>query len=254
MPTCFVIQPFDAGKFDKRFEDVYKPALAQAGLEAYRVDQDPKVEVPIEAIEDGIRDAVICLADITTDNPNVWYELGYAFATGRPIIMICCDERKGDRFPFDIQHRAIIKYSSESASDFTVLQESITAKASALLKKGAALRQIAEAEQVAPSEGLSQTELMVLAIIAGDTALPKSATSMYSLKLDAERTGLTSVGFGLAFRRLLKKDLVENLMITTNDDEAYDGAQLTDTGWAWIENNDSLFVLKKVDIEGDIPF
>ena len=88
MPRCFVIQPFDSGKFDKRFEDVYKPAIEAAGLEAYRVDQDISVEVPIEAIEAGIRSAAVCLADITTDNPNVWYELGYAFASGRLVIMI----------------------------------------------------------------------------------------------------------------------------------------------------------------------
>ena len=31
MPTCFVIQPFST-KFDKRFRDVYKPALEKAGL------------------------------------------------------------------------------------------------------------------------------------------------------------------------------------------------------------------------------
>jgi hypothetical protein len=72
MQTCFVIQPFDAAKFDKRFDDVYKPAIKDAGLDAYRVDRDPGVEVPIDAIEEGIRTAAICLADITTDNPNVW--------------------------------------------------------------------------------------------------------------------------------------------------------------------------------------
>ena len=84
MPTCFVIQPFDdGGKFDKRFQDNLQPALKDAGLDAYRVDLDPSVDVPIDAIESRIRDAAICLADITTDNPNVWYELGYAFAVGR---------------------------------------------------------------------------------------------------------------------------------------------------------------------------
>jgi hypothetical protein len=71
MATCFVIQPFDAGKFDKRFEDVYKTAIEAANLEPYRVDNDPSVRVPIDAIEDGIGRAAICLAEITTDNPNV---------------------------------------------------------------------------------------------------------------------------------------------------------------------------------------
>ncbi len=65
MPICFVIQPFDAGKFDKRFDDVYRPAIEAAGLDAYRVDRDPGVDVPIDAIEDGIRNATVCLSDIT---------------------------------------------------------------------------------------------------------------------------------------------------------------------------------------------
>ena len=60
MQTCFVIQPFDSGKFDKRYESVFKPAIEAAGLESYRVDRDPAVEVPIDAIEDGIRNAAIC--------------------------------------------------------------------------------------------------------------------------------------------------------------------------------------------------
>src|SRR5919106_1440190 len=121
MATCFVIQPFDAGKFDKRFEQVFKPAVEAAGLEAYRVDQDPKVEIPIDAIEEGIRSAAICLADITTDNPNVWYELGYAFAAGRPVVMVCSSERTGRKYPFDIQHRTVISYLVEAPGDFDKL-------------------------------------------------------------------------------------------------------------------------------------
>ena len=113
MPTCFVIQPFDQGKFDQRFKDIYKPAIEDAGLEAYRVDEDPSVEVPIESIEDGISKASICLADITLDNPNVWYELGYAFAVNRPVILICSQERK-EKFPFDIHHRTIMRSVEES--------------------------------------------------------------------------------------------------------------------------------------------
>ena len=33
MPTCFVIQPFDKGPFDKRYDDVLDPAIRAALLE-----------------------------------------------------------------------------------------------------------------------------------------------------------------------------------------------------------------------------
>ncbi len=71
MTKCFVIQPFDKGPFDKRYDDVLTPAIERAGLQPYRVDRDPSVTIPIEGIETGIRESEACLADITTDNPNV---------------------------------------------------------------------------------------------------------------------------------------------------------------------------------------
>src|SRR5688572_3287132 len=76
MSSCFVIQPFDAGRFDKRFEDVFSPAITESGLTPYRVDRDPSVSIPIDEIESGIRSCAVCLADVTLDNPNVWFELG----------------------------------------------------------------------------------------------------------------------------------------------------------------------------------
>ena len=190
MPTCFVIQPFDSGKFDKRFDDTYKPALEQAGLEPYRVDQDPGVEVPIESIEEGIREATICLADITTNNPNVWYELGYAFAASRSVIMICSDERDG-KLPFDIQHRNVIGYKSESESDFKSLGQEISKRAEKLIEKNE-IRQIIQAEQLAPQEGLSSIEISVLAIAAADTEIPSSSTSVFRLRRNAEGCGSSS--------------------------------------------------------------
>lgn len=258
MQTCFVIQPFDSGKFDKRFDDVYKPAITAAGLEAYRVDRDPNVEIPIEAIEEGIRNAAVCLADITTDNPNVWYELGFAFATGRPVVMVCSSERTSGKYPFDIQHRIVINYKSESTSDFTSLEKSLTERIQALLNKAEVLRQIAESNPIATTQGLSQHELMVLAILAGDTALPGYSVPLYSLKNEVERAGLTSIGFSLALRQLKATELIE--IIEEYDEiqgHTYKAARTSESGWHWIENNSLLFELKKSPIqkfEDDIPF
>ncbi len=125
MAFCFVIQPFDSAKFDKRFNDIYRPAIEAAGLEAYRVDQDPGVQVPIESIEQGIRKATVCLADITEDNPNVWYELGFTFAANKPVVMVCSEERPGNKYPFDIQHRSIIPYMADAPSDFEKLRTNL---------------------------------------------------------------------------------------------------------------------------------
>ena len=258
MSTCFVIQPFDSGKYDKRFNDIYKPALEQVGIEPYRVDQDPAVEVQIDAIENGIRDATICLADITTNNPNVWYELGFAFASGRSVIMVCSDERPDGGFPFDIQHRTVIKYSADSPSDFEKLRNDITKRAKALVRKDET-RQFIESEQLAPREGLSQVEILVLAIAAGIIAIPGDWINVHSLKIDAERSGLTKVGFGVALWRLEKKGLIELEWSKENFGDSFRTAALSDNGWDWINRNESLFDLIKREsnpenFDEEIPF
>lgn len=78
MNKCFVIQPFDNDKYDKRFVDIFKPAIEKSRLEAYRIDKDLSVRIPIDEIQRNITESQICFTEITIDNPNVWYELGFA--------------------------------------------------------------------------------------------------------------------------------------------------------------------------------
>ena len=80
---CCVFQPFDGGDFDKRFDDVLAPAVEAAGMEPYRVNRDLGSTIPVETLHKEIRSAAICLADITTRNPNVMYELGTRSRMGR---------------------------------------------------------------------------------------------------------------------------------------------------------------------------
>jgi hypothetical protein len=93
MGRCFVIQPFDGAGFDDRYDDVLAPAIRAASLEPNRVDRDPRTTVVIDDIHAGIQDSVMCLADITLDNPNVWYELGYALASDKDVVLICLKDR-----------------------------------------------------------------------------------------------------------------------------------------------------------------
>src|SRR5258708_18321607 len=161
MPTCFVIQPFDGGPFDKRYDDTVVPAIEEAGLEAYRVDRDPSAIIPIDEIEAGIRKADVCLADISRPNPNVWFELGYAIAAGKPVILVWL-YAPDRRFPFDIQHRAVIVYRTESPRDFEELKQEITTRLEAILLKEDRLEQLSESSVVAEVEGLSQMEIVAL--------------------------------------------------------------------------------------------
>jgi len=240
MPTCFVIQPFDSGKFDKRFKETFAPAIRTAGFEPYRVDEDARADVLITSIEDGIRSAAVCLADITADNPNVWFELGFAFAANRPVVMVCSNERTG-KYPFDIQHRAIISYKTEAQSDFQTLSDAIIERLKAAGERGQTLQQIAEAEPIAPVSGLSQIELSVLAVAAG-AALPRVGFSLWSLQNDAEKIGLSNIGISLALRRLMQKQFLEDATVEDRNGDCK-GAAISSKGWDWIDANADNFTL-----------
>jgi hypothetical protein len=243
--TCFVMQPFDQAVFDQRYEDVFVPAIRDAGLEPYRVDQDLKVSIPIQDIEVGIRDSAICLAEITQDNPNVWFELGYAIACGKEVVLVCSKERT-TKFPFDVQHRTIITYPTGSPRDFKKLQADITARISAYLQKAENLSAVAEISKVTKFEGLEQHEVVCLAALAENLDHPEDHASSYLIKRDMEASGFTKVASTLAMASLLKKELLSQSQYQDPQvDEYYTGYKLTESGWTWILANKDKFVLRK---------
>lgn len=155
---CFIAQPFDADMFDDRYTDIIEPVVHSCGLECYRSDRDTSVDNLVNSMEERIAKACIVIAEITLDNPNVWYELGYASALGKPIIMVCSDERTPP-FPFDIQHRNVLTYRTKSPKDFDryrqALRNAITSR-----------YHIVEEENKAQS--LTDEELLILKFIARD--------------------------------------------------------------------------------------
>ena len=157
MDRCFVIQPFDKGPFDKRYDDVIAKAIEDAGLEPYRVNRDPAVNIPIDEIEKGIRNSRLCLADITEDNPNVWFELGYAIAVSKEVVLVCSSQRTS-HFPFDVQHRSIIKYKTESTQDFNELHQMITKRILAIIEKQSNIDEISSISPMKDTAGLSQND------------------------------------------------------------------------------------------------
>ena len=48
------------------------------------------------------------IADCTTRDPNVFYEIGMAHKVGKPVILITQDESD---VPFDLRHLRYIKYA-----------------------------------------------------------------------------------------------------------------------------------------------
>ncbi len=143
------------------------PAIEAADLEPYRVDRDAGSVIPVDTLHKEIKSATVCVADITTRNPNVMYELGYALAAGKNVVII--SGPNPEKFPFDIQHREILSYSVGSISDFTELGQSLTAKLNAVLELRERTTEIAETSPVKESAGLQLHELTALALLLANS-------------------------------------------------------------------------------------
>jgi nucleoside 2-deoxyribosyltransferase len=242
MAKCFVIQPFDdGGKFDKRYEDVLAPAIKAAELEPYRVDRDPTSSIPIDTIAAQISASAMCLCDITTDNPNVWFELGYAIAQQKDVVLICSKERTTP-FPFDVRHRSIIRYATDSSRDFDELRIGIRDRLVAQLEKRTALESVGTITSVAKVEGLEQFEIAALVAVAKELEGPRSAVTAFVVRNDMETAGFNKLAAMLGLRSLLDKGLLETSQIVDAEYEhAYDGYAITAKGIQWLfDNRDGL--------------
>lgn len=244
MSMCFVIQPFDNGRFDKRYEDIFVPAIRDAGLEPYRVDRDPEVTIPIEDIQRGIESCEACLAEISTDNPNVWFELGYAIANQREVVLACSAERTS-HFPFDVQHRSVIKYSTESPRDFEHLRHQVTTRLQALIQKKAKLGQVANMASVVRLQGLEQYEIAVLVAVAQQVDEPDSGISAYRVRQDMENVGFTKLAATLGLKALLDKQMLATLQERDYDGSFFTAYRLTDKGMSWLFSNQATLTLKR---------
>jgi hypothetical protein len=105
--SCFVMMPFAAPLGDYYLK-IYEPAIRKAGLNPLRADNDifgtGKI---IDQIWSGINSSKVLIAELTSRNPNVFYELGLAHAIKKPVVLVCSNE---DDVPFDLKHIRVIYY------------------------------------------------------------------------------------------------------------------------------------------------
>lgn len=101
-PLAFVVMQFNPPEYEELFNDVILPVCERMGLEAFRASQTYYPGLVIADIQRQIRESRVVIAEITPGNPNVYYEVGYADAIGKPVILIA-DKGKLDQLPFDVR-------------------------------------------------------------------------------------------------------------------------------------------------------
>jgi nucleoside 2-deoxyribosyltransferase len=106
--------------FATEFDDVYatiktsiETVIAPLGGKCFRLDDARPAGSITNRLLQEIQAAAICVADVTGNIPNVMWEVGYAMALGKPIILIT---QKISELPFDIKDMQSLSYDRSQLS------------------------------------------------------------------------------------------------------------------------------------------
>jgi hypothetical protein len=106
-PRAFVVMQF-AEPYDTFYREVIQNQAEAAGFDVVRIDEKAGPGVIFQDIQREIEQAEIVIAEITPANPNVFYELGYAHALGKPTIVLA---QRDSALPFDIRSFRVVFYN-----------------------------------------------------------------------------------------------------------------------------------------------
>ena len=93
-PLCFMIMPistpddYEPDHFDKIKNQLFIPAIRDAGYEPDRVDDNKGSSVIPLNIFEKLINAPMAICDLSSRNPNVLYELGIRHAFDMPVVLV----------------------------------------------------------------------------------------------------------------------------------------------------------------------
>jgi hypothetical protein len=107
-PRVFVAMPF-VDSMDDTFHYGIQGAVKSAGFLCERADLTSFVGDVMEWVKQRICSATFVIADLSTANPNVYLEVGYAWGCGRPTILLVRDTTD---LKFDVKGQRCLVYKS----------------------------------------------------------------------------------------------------------------------------------------------
>ncbi len=125
----FVAMPFKDDMNNTFYFGIQQPVNNNDFL-CERIDQDIFTGDILTKIKNKIETASAIIADLTTQNPNVYLEVGYAWGIGKPTIFII-EETDSPRF--DLQGQRHLKYKKDNLKQ---LQDNLTKEIKALVDNG----------------------------------------------------------------------------------------------------------------------
>jgi O-acetyl-ADP-ribose deacetylase (regulator of RNase III) len=134
MPNCFVIMPFgqkkDPDGKDIDFDTIYKYLIKEGveqieGLSCTRCDEIEEAGVVHKKMLEQIYQADVAVVDITTLNPNVFYELGVRHTLADHVTVII--KREDTKIPFNIRPLNAIDYEPTDIAKVAEAKKKIVA-------------------------------------------------------------------------------------------------------------------------------
>lgn len=113
---CFIIMPisdpqgYDKGHFRHVFSNIIVPACDAAKLKAVRADDVKQTNLIHIDILKRLLETPIAICDLSSQNPNVLFELGLRQAFDKPVVLI---QEKDTPKIFDISPLRYLEYSAE---------------------------------------------------------------------------------------------------------------------------------------------
>ena len=120
--SCFVLMPF-SDPFNVYYNQLFRPAVERSGLKPVRADDLFRPSAIVSDLWGMIQEAKVLLAELTTKNANIFYELGLAHAIGKPVVLV--SETMGD-VPFDLQQLRVLLYDKNDPDWGPKLARNIT--------------------------------------------------------------------------------------------------------------------------------
>ncbi len=232
--TCFMIQPFSE-PYDTRYNDTYKLAIEAADLVADRVDKDLAVDKIVPAIHKKIEKAAICLAEISTDRPNVWYEIAYAIAHGKPMVYVCDKPRK-TKMPFDFDRRQYIPLKGQTKTAFAEHEKKIIDSIKAKMQEPAPQTDV-RLDNIT-RDLLNEDEIIMLCAVLSAVNSDSDCVILDDLKKQLDCV-IVDGKFQLTLLTLKQKKIVQEIEIPGNNFNDYQVSALTLTqlGAKWCADN-----------------
>ena len=110
-PKAFVVMQLSE-PYNELYQQVIHRICEEFKIDAKRADEVYGPGVIIADIVKQIVESKLIIAEITPANPNVYYEIGYAHALGKPTILIA---EKATELPFDVSPFRVLFYENTIA-------------------------------------------------------------------------------------------------------------------------------------------